>query len=512
MTSKTPTQDNSQALRIVIAGGGTAGWMAANLLATHWSADNNALRPVHITLVESPEIGIIGVGEGSTPTLKRFFNDLGIAESIWMPACNATYKVSIRFDDWSPGSGINTYSHPFISQLDTFSERPFDVNCYTRRLGLDVNTTPGDFLFNGWLARYRRSPVTPANFPFRVEYGYHFDSALLGQFLKSHAARLGVNYMAGNISSVQRHPNGDIAGLQTAEGNIITGDFFIDCTGFKSLLLQQTLKVPFKSFANNLYNDRAVVCPTPALSDTPVETRSTALSNGWAWQIPLTNRTGNGYVYSSHFIDDERAATELCKHLQINEASADLRTLTMNVGQVARHWSGNCLALGLSQGFIEPLEATALHLVQTSVEQFIDTVNDGGLGEQQQHRYNQLVSKRFERVRDYIVAHYKLNTRSDSEYWQANRHNEYLSESLLQILDVWYRRGDLRAEIKRQQLDSHFGSTSWHCLLAGYGAFPALGANQPGQGDLYTEKELEAFFSGCLMNFSPPGYAPRNTE
>ena len=488
---------NASPLNIVIVGGGTAGWMAANLLAKRWQH-----KAVSVTLVESPDIGIIGVGEGSTPTLKRFFEDMNIAESDWMAACNATYKVSIQFDGWSPESGVSSYAHPFISQLDTFSERPFYVNCLTRRMGLDVNVTPGDFLFNGWLAKHKRSPQTPANFPFRIEYGYHFDSGLLGAFLQRHAQTLGVTHKSRNIESVQCHPNGDIASLHTREGEIIEGDLFIDCSGFRSLLLQQTLKVPFKSFKDNLFNDAAVVCATDALEDRPVETRSTALSTGWAWQIPLTNRTGNGYVYSSAFISQEDAEKELLTHLGVNDDEAQTRHLTMKVGQVSEHWSRNCLALGLSQGFIEPLEATALHLVQTSVEIFMDHYEKGGFSDQYRAAYNQVIGERFERVRDYIVAHYKLNTRNDSEYWRANRNNDVLSESLLQLLDVWFRRGDLQQEIQRQKLDSHFGATSWHCLLAGYGAFPRLAAQQPNQGDLYKDNNLAQFFSGCLLNFS----------
>ena len=174
----------------------------------------------------------------------------------------------------------------------------------------------------------------------------------------------------------------------------------------------------------------------------------------------------------------------------------------MKVGQVSEHWSHNCLALGLSQGFIEPLEATALHLVQTSVEIFMDHYEKGGFSDQYRAAYNQVIGERFERVRDYIVAHYKLNTRNDSEYWRANRNNDVLSESLLQLLDVWFRRGDLQQEIQRQKLDSHFGATSWHCLLAGYGAFPRLAAQQPNQGDLYKDNNLAQFFSGCLLNFT----------
>lgn len=487
---------NSKPLKIVIAGGGTAGWMTANLLAKHWQNQS-----VQVILVESPDIGIIGVGEGSTPTLKRFFDDMGILEQDWMSACNATYKVSIRFDGWSPGSNIDSYSHPFISQLDTFSERAFHVNCFHRRLGQDVTTTADQFLFNGWLAKHRRSPVTPPNFPFRIEYGYHFDSALVGQFLKRHAQTLGVAHKALNITDIECHTNGDIAALHSKEGERVEGDFFIDCTGFKSLLLQETLKVPFKSFNNNLFNNSAVVCPTAAQPNLPVETRASALSAGWAWQIPLTNRTGNGYVYSSDFITDNQAVSELCRHLGISEDSAELRKLTMKVGQVEQHWVRNCLAVGLSQGFIEPLEATALHLVQTSVEIFIDHIDQGGFTDKQCRTYNHVISERFERVRDYIVAHYRLSTRSDSEYWLANQHNENLSDALLNLLNVWYRRGDLGQEIKRQQLDSHFGNTSWHCLLAGYGAFPPLDASVH-PTDLYKDNQLHNFFSGCLMNFT----------
>lgn len=481
--------------RIVILGGGTAGWMAANLMAKHWRH-----APVDVTLVESPDIGIIGVGEGSTPTLKRFFSDMGIAEKDWMPACNATYKVNIRFRGWSPQTGIESYSHPFISQLDTFSERPFHVNCQTRRLGLDVATTPEQFLFNGWLANRNLAPVTPANFPFRIEYGYHFDSGLLGEFLKQYARNIGVNHQTRNVTDVECHADGSIKQLHTSEGDSIEGDLFIDCSGFRSVLLQQTLGVKFNSFSNNLYNDSAVVFATAAQDAPPVETLSTALSNGWAWQIPLTNRTGNGYVYSSRYQDKTAAEAELRHHLGLDE-SAEARHLTMKVGQVEKHWFKNCLGLGLSQGFIEPLEATALHLVQLAIEIFIDKFDKGRFTTEFQHEYNALISERFERVRDYIVAHYKLNTRNDSDYWRDNRNNMQLSESLLQILDVWYRQGDLPQEIKRQNLASHFGTTSWHCLLAGYGIFPPVAPNQPGTGDMFDEHDLGPMFAGSMLNF-----------
>ena len=481
--------------QFVIVGGGTAGWMAACLLAHHWQDK------VDVTLVESPDIGIIGVGEGSTPTLKRFFSDLGIAESEWMPRCHATYKTNIRFVDWSPESGIDSYSHPFISQLDTFSERAFYLNGLTRRLGLDVETSPEKLLFNGWLANYQLAPVTPPHFPFNIEYGYHFDSGLLGQFLAEHAVqKLGVTHIQANVKAVMTESNGNIGHISCKDHDDIYGDFFIDCTGFKSMLLQDTLGVPFHSFSDNLFNDSAVVFPTEVMSDLPVETRATALSAGWTWQIPLTHRTGNGYVYSSQYITSEDAENELRRHLGLDE-DAQARHVTMRVGQVEQHWAHNCIGLGLSQGFIEPLEATALHLVQTSVEIFMDEYAKGNFTAQQRDSYNATITERFERVRDYIVAHYKLNTRNDSEYWRDNRNNNNLSEPLLKLLDVWFRKGDLTQEIHRQNLASHFGATSWHCLLAGYGTFPPLSSKQPGTGCQYAERELESFFAGCMLNF-----------
>lgn len=492
-------------IKLIILGGGTAGWMAANLFAKRWSAEQ-----VSITLIESPMIGIIGVGEGSTPSLKHFFETLDIAESEWMPRCNATYKLNIRFADWSPASGVKNYSHPFFSQLDTFTQSAFFVNCHTRRLGLDVHTTPEDFFINGVLAQQHKLPLTPPNFMFDMQYGYHFDSHLLGGFLAEHAQKHGVLARQDTIVNVLRHNTGDIAALQTEAGETIEGDFFVDCSGFASVLMQKTLGVKFQSFKANLFNDSAVVMPTPIAPKIPLETHAQALSAGWCWKIPLTNRFGNGYVYSSDFMSPEQAEREFRLHLGTTDADTECRHLKMRVGQLENHWNHNCLGLGLSQGFIEPLEATALHLVQTAIELFIDHFTQGNFTAQHRTSFNKNIHERFARVRDYIVAHYKLNTRNDSDYWRANRNNMNLSESLLQILDVWYRCGDLEQEINRQQLSSHFGAASWHCLLAGYGSFPALAPNQPrqneGNGDHYLEQKIAQQLQSWALNFSTAKY------
>lgn len=484
-------------IKIAILGGGTAGWMAANLFVKKWSTEQ-----VQITLIESPDVPIVGVGEGSTPTLKRFFDILGVPDSQWMPQCNATYKTNIRFTGWSPKSGVKSYSHPFISQIDTFTQRAFFVNCRTRRLALDTHTQPEDFLINGVLAQQGKGPQTPENFPFRMEYGYHFDSHLLGSFLAELAIGRGVKHKQESIVSVDRKHNGDIETLSTGQGEQIEADFFVDCTGFSSLLMQKTLGVKFNSYKENLFNDSAFVIPTPVTDIIPVETTATALSAGWCWKIPLTNRFGNGYVYSSDFISDDVAETELRKHLNILDAKQQGRYLKMKVGQLDSHWQQNCIGLGLSQGFIEPLEATALHLVQIGIELFISKFEEGGFTHKYRDEYNHKLKERFERVRDYIVAHYKLNTREDSEYWRANSKNNNLSDSLSHVLDVWFKRGDLEAEIERQNIGTHFDTISWHCLLAGYGAFPPLAKNQPGKGDLYKDQHINKFLEGCSLNFS----------
>ncbi|WP_016956040.1 tryptophan halogenase family protein [Catenovulum agarivorans] len=483
--------------KIVILGGGTAGWMAANLMKHYW---HNL--PVDIVLLESPEVGIVGVGEGSTPTLKRFFQILGIAESDWMAKCNATYKLDIRFDGWSPQSGVKSYSHPFVGQLDTFTQRAFEVNCRTRRMGLAVNTRPTDFFLNGVLAQQHKGPLVGEHFPFRVEYGYHFDSILLGKYLAEFAQSKGVKHQSCKVVDSRLDPQGNISCLIDENGDEITGDFFIDCSGFAAVLAQKTLAGEFESFDANLFNDRAVVIATDKQQDPQPYTRSTALSCGWAWQIPLQNRTGNGYVYSSKYLADEDAAKELLAHLDLPLSKlSECRTLKMRVGQLKQHWLKNCLALGLAQGFIEPLEATALHLVQISIEMFVSLYEKGQFSNQYQAEYNQKIYQRFERVRDYIVAHYKLNTRNDSQYWCDNRENMQLSDSLRHLLDVWYREQDLSGEIRRQKIENHFSSASWHCLFAGYGVFPPLAANQPNKGDLYKEQNIEQFLAGCAVNF-----------
>ena len=482
--------------QIVILGGGTAGWIAANAMAHRWAS-----QPMRITLIESPAIGTVGVGEGSTPRLKAFFDGIGIDESEWMPACNATYKNGISFCDWSRRPGFERYFHPFASQLDQHTTQAFFHNTRARRQGADVHAHPDRFFLSARLTEEKLGPLPNRNFPFVVEYGYHFDAHLVGEFLKSKAVERGVRHVSAVVADVRRSPEGDIAALTTDEGEEYSADFFVDCSGFRAALIQQTLGVEFRPYAENLFNDAAVVVPTPQVANIDVQTVSTALKHGWAWRIPLTNRIGNGYVYASSFCSADEAETELRRHLALADADVEARHLKMRVGRVAEHWHRNCLAVGLSQGFIEPLEATALNLVCNTVDDFIDTVDPNTFGADGRDSYNRRCNERFETVRDYIVAHYILNTRDDTDYWRQNAANRNVPETLQQILEIWKSGESLTREMARRELKSSYTPMSWYCLLSGYGFFPPVRA---GAEDTRIDMAaIDDFVQRSALNFRP---------
>jgi 2-polyprenyl-6-methoxyphenol hydroxylase-like FAD-dependent oxidoreductase len=456
--------------RILIVGGGTAGWMTAVLFAHAWGATG-----AEITLLESDSIGIIGVGEGSTPKMRRFFQKLDIPDEAWMPRCNGTYKCGIRFPGWSTRPGFESYYHPFFSMSDDRFIRAFYQNLVLRQRGFDAPAHPDTYFPSNYLAKHARAPLAPSGLDYVTDYAYHFDARLIGEFLKQRSQAMGVKHMVDTVTSVRQSEHGDIAGVDTAAHGFIAADLFIDCSGFASILIGKTLQVPFRSYKDWLFNDRAVAMPTPYEDPAAVrsETRSSALKFGWVWKIPLTNRLGNGYVYSSYFIDDDAAERELRAHLKLKDDDrTEARHLKMRVGRVERSWERNCLAVGLAQGFIEPLEATALMIVQDTVENFIARYTEGEFTNRHQHASNDKVNLIFDSIRDYIFMHYKLNSRTDTEYWKMNRDNPHVSDSVAAILQVWDEGGDLLSEINRQRERMSYSPTSWFCILAGMGRFP----------------------------------------
>ncbi len=489
-------------MRIVILGGGTAGWMTACLLAKRWPQFS-------VTLVESSDIGIIGVGEGSTPQLRAFFQSLGIEEAEWMPQCNATYKTGISFHGWSSRAGYERYFHPFHTELDHFTASKFFFNTRARRTGRDVWAHPDRFFISAKLAARRLGPIPDLNFPFDIAYGYHFDALLVGRFLREHAVtKLGVEHRDAKITDIEVGDDGNVKTLVTENGETIPGDVFIDCSGFAAAIIHKALHEPFISFGENLFNDRAVAMPTANDDgDIPCETRATALSAGWAWRIPLTNRAGNGYVYSSRYIDADAAETELRKHLGMLDSTVEARHLQMRVGRVRNSWVGNCLAVGLSHGFIEPLEATALHIVQATVEGFADAFEASGFTPGNREAFNSTINRRFDAIRDYIVCHYRMNGRRDSQYWQDNAANENLSDSLKAIISCWYTGSDLCDEINRQDIAHYYASLSWHCLLAGYGVYPDDAKMTVSVADLPVADlgKIDQFIDRSALNFRSHG-------
>lgn len=485
--------------RVVILGGGSAGWITACLLHHRWGAHGGS-----VTLVESPDIGIIGVGEGSTPQLKAFFDHLGIAEGEWMAACDATYKLGIRFAGWSERPGFESYFHPFPGPVDLHSEPGFVRNCLLARRGFTVPAHPDQWFLATRLAALRKGPYPAENFPFAPSYGYHFDAHRLGGFLRDWSCARGVEHVAARVAEVELREGGDVAALLLEDGRQIEGDFFVDCSGFGSVIAQQALGVPFLSYGDTLFNDRAVVLPTEHRAPWHPQTDSIAMRAGWRWSIPLTARVGNGYVYSSRYISDEEAEAELRAAIGMEGAAQQARVIRMKVGRVARSWHGNCLAAGLAQGFIEPLEATALHIVIATALEFAEALEQGGFTPARRDDFNAAIGARYDGIRDYILAHYRMNQRSDTPYWRDCAANRALPDSFAAMMTAWFTQQDMAQVNQATYADPPYSAMSWHCLFAGYGTFPSPDRMQdlpPGASGADIA-EVERMIEACARNFT----------
>ena len=420
-----------------------------------------------------------------------------------MPRCNATYKNGISFVNWSTRAGYEHYFHPFPSTIDQHTTTSFYLSTFARRQGAEVHAHPDRYFLSAKLAEERLGPLPTENFPFVVEYGYHFDAFLVGEYLKEVATSRGVTHVSARVTEVKQGPDGSITALVTDAGDSIEGTVFVDCSGFRGALIQEALGVPFESFKENLFNDSAVVLPTEQGEKISTQTVSTALKHGWAWEIPLTHRVGNGYVYSSDYCSADEAETELRDTLGLLDSDVEARHLKMKVGRVREHWHKNCLAVGLSQGFIEPLEATALNLVCNTVYDFIETYETGNFSDTGQAAFNERAAARFEAIRDYIVAHYIMNTREDTEYWRDNGANENVSDTLKKIVSIWKSGQILSQEFEAQEIQSSYTPMSWACLFSGYGFYPppresAIAAQAAARLDVET---IDEFVRRSAMNY-----------
>lgn len=449
---------------VVIVGGGTAGWMTACLMQKHWP---NA----KIQLIESSSIGTIGVGEGSTPFMKHFFKQIGLKESDWMPACDATYKVGIQFDHWTQNPAYPGYFHPFFMPFDLETGNAFFDSVNRRRQGHQTDCQPAHYFMAAELVRQGLSPSS-LNADTDIDYAYHFDAGKLATIMKQHCVAGGMTHIIDTIEDVQTDGH-NIRLLNTSKHGNLAADLFIDCSGFRGILAKQALKRGYHSYANTLFNNAAVAIQTPHRQHDVIalQTRSNGLTHGWMWQIPLTSRVGNGYVYSKDFIDSEDAERELRIQLGVSENSdVSARHLDMRVGRLEQHWSGNCAAIGLAQGFIEPLEATALMLVQYTITQLIEHWQPAP-NEQQTQVYNRDLNRMFDGIRDYIAAHYLLNDRTDSPYWRACREEMAIPDTLNYLHQAWTQGRNFDAALNDVAPDLVYLRPSWYCLFAGMGQF-----------------------------------------
>lgn len=424
--------------RIVIVGGGTAGWLSACYLAARLA---DAPTPVDITLVESPDISTIGVGEGTWPTMRETLAVIGIDEAEFLAACDGSFKQGSRFDGWVTGRSGDSYRHPFtpppanIRQLlSAWAAMPEDV-------GFAAAVTPQARVCSLDLA-----PRQPAMPPYAgaLNYGYHLDAAKLAALLSRRATeRLGVRHITATVTSVRR--DGDhIAAVETREQGEIGGDFFIDCSGFRAVLVGDALGVGWNDLSGQLLNDRAlaVQLPVPDGAAVASETVATAHDAGWLWEIALPTRRGIGCVYSSSAMSDEAAVATLRRYLLAVDDRADLeglsqRLLRFPTGHRKQFWKGNCLAVGLSAGFIEPLEASAIVLVELSLKALADNFPRSHSSMRiHAHRFNDLFALRWRRIVDFLKLHYVLSGR-DAPYWRAQRDPSTVSSELTDLLELW---------------------------------------------------------------------------
>ena len=448
-------------LDIVIVGGGTAGWMAASALV-------GALKPgiVAVRLVESDEIATVGVGEATLPQMKEFNDYVGIIEPDMMRATNGTFKLGIEFRDW--GFKGSSYVHPFGAHGKSMHGAAFHHHWLrTRQAGHDVDIEKSSYAIVAARGNRFEFPAEDASaINATYAYAYHFDASLYARYLRGFAEARGLRRIEGRIVDVTRDGlSGDIASVTLASGEVVAGDFFIDCSGFRSLLMGQTLGVGFEEWGQWLPCDRALAVPCARSEDFSPYTRSTAREAGWQWRIPLQHRTGNGYVYSSNFIGDDEAASVLMANLD-GEALGEPRPIRFKSGRRTTSWQNNCIGVGLASGFLEPLESTSIYLIQIAITNLIRLFPDRQIEPRLRDEFNRLVDVEYERVRDFLILHYHLNARTDAEIWRHCREME-VPDSLKARMEMFAHRGHIDA-----YKDGLFAPPSWLSVYLGQGLAP----------------------------------------
>ncbi len=441
--------------KVVIVGGGTAGWMAAAALSRVFER-----RSLDIQVVESSEIGIVGVGEATIPPILRMNRLLGIDEDEFIRKTRATFKLAIQFADWmGPGS---RFFHPF-GQFG-FGVGPLPLQHYWRRFRAEAGDEAGSLMdyspaAQAALAGKFQRQIPDASFKWNMAYAFHFDASLYAAFLRERAEAQGVIRHDGKITGHRLAENGFVQGVVLEDGESIEADLFIDCSGFRGVLIEQALGTGYDDWTHWLACDRAVAMPSEIMPELPPYTRSTARSGGWQWRIPLQHRTGNGLVYCSQFMADDEAASTLTENLP-TKAAGEPRFLKFVTGRRKLLWNKNVIALGLASGFLEPLESTSIHLIQSGIEKLLQLFPDRSFRQSDIDRYNRLAALEFEQVRDLIVFHYFANGR-DEPFWQMCR-EQTIPDTLRERIELYKGYG----RVFRRE-DELFGAVSWTSVFEG---------------------------------------------
>jgi tryptophan 7-halogenase len=454
------TQPHSRIRHIGIVGGGTAGWMAAAILARRLGAG------VLIRVIESPDIGIIGVGEATIPPIRLFNQALGLDEGEFLRKTRGTIKLGIEFKNWSALG--RDYFHPFgahglsleqvslhqdwlklrhLGTRESFEE--YSLNTVAARLGRVAPVTAGD------------DPLSPV-----FAYAFHFDAALYAEYLRAYAEARGVVRLERKVVDVQlRGEDGFIRALELDDGQRLEADLFIDCSGFRGLLIEGALKTGYEDWSGWLPCDRAVAVPCESAAALTPFTRSTARAAGWQWRIPLQHRIGNGYVYCSRYVSDDEAAATLMSNLD-GAARAEPRFLRFTTGRRRKFWNKNCIALGLASGFLEPLESTSIHLIQSGITQLAAIFPDRSFDPHDAAEYNRLQIGEYDKVRDFIILHYHATTRDDTPLWRYCRSMD-IPDTLKYRVDLFRHSG--RVAFEAQEL---FVEPNWLSVFVGQGVWP----------------------------------------
>jgi tryptophan halogenase len=447
--------------KIVIVGGGTAGWMAAAGLVAVLKG-----LPISIALVESAEIGTVGVGEATVPHIRSFNARLGLDEADFMRKTQATYKLGIEFRDW--GRKGERYVHPFGAFGHPIGGAPFHQHWLRARSqgqaeSIEAYSLP---IMAGLAGKFAPPSPDPRALGSTFNYAYQFDAGLYALYLRAYSESRDVTRTEGRIAAVEQRPDdGFVTGVVLEDGRNIEGDLFIDCSGFRGLLIEGALQAGYDDWTQWLPCDRAAAVPCDSVEPATPLTRATSDAAGWRWRIPLQHRVGNGYVYCSSYISDDEAAQVLVDKLD-GKAQQDPRFLRFVTGRRKKQWLKNVVAVGLSSGFLEPLESTSIHLIQVAITTLLELFPHRGFEPADQDEYNRVMDLEFERIRDFLVLHYHANQREESAFWN-DRRTAPIPDSLAWKMELFRERGVVAA-----YRDGFFKEPSWLAVYLGQNVLP----------------------------------------